>query len=185
DSGAVILTGEAIKRKNARAIDELFAAEAGKFVCATAGHRLEARLAAHGSGAVRLSKERRQCVLHVDVGGGTTKLALIADGAILGEAAVAVGRRLLAADDTGAWTRVDDAARLVAEELGLAVDPLTLAREEVRRAIAARLARIAADYIVDAVPDRLGAALALTEKLPRNAAPALITFSGGVSEYIF
>src|SRR5215470_10858784 len=43
DSGAVILTGEAIKRRNARAIDELFAAEAGKFVCATAGHRLEAR----------------------------------------------------------------------------------------------------------------------------------------------
>ena len=30
DSGAVILTGEAIKRKNARAIDELFADEAGK-----------------------------------------------------------------------------------------------------------------------------------------------------------
>src|SRR5919109_4883369 len=76
DSGAVILTGEAIKRRNARAIDELFAAEAGKFVCATAGHRLESRLAAHGSGAVRLSKEYRQCVLHVDVGGGTTKLAL-------------------------------------------------------------------------------------------------------------
>src|SRR5579872_7086439 len=33
DSGAVILTGEAIKRRNARAIDELFAEEAGKFVC--------------------------------------------------------------------------------------------------------------------------------------------------------
>src|SRR5579872_914460 len=49
DSGAVILTGEAIKRKNARAIDELFAAQAGKFVCATAGHKLECRLAAHGS----------------------------------------------------------------------------------------------------------------------------------------
>src|ERR1700739_4056351 len=46
DSGAVILTGEAIKRKNARAIDELFAAAAGQFVCATAGHKLEARLAA-------------------------------------------------------------------------------------------------------------------------------------------
>jgi ethanolamine utilization protein EutA len=58
DSGAVILTGEAIKRTNARAIDELFADEAGKFVCATAGHVLEARLAAHGSGAVRLSKQR-------------------------------------------------------------------------------------------------------------------------------
>src|SRR5260370_39393346 len=47
DSGAVILTGEAIKKKNAQAIDELFAAEAGKFVCATAGHKLEWKLAAH------------------------------------------------------------------------------------------------------------------------------------------
>ena len=56
DSGAVILTGEAIKRTNARAIDELFAEEAGKFVCATAGHKLECTLAAHGSGAVALSR---------------------------------------------------------------------------------------------------------------------------------
>src|SRR5215467_13037390 len=57
DSGAVILTGEAIKRRNARAIDELFAEEAGKFVCATAGHKLECVLAAHGSGAVPLSRK--------------------------------------------------------------------------------------------------------------------------------
>ena len=37
DSGAVILTGEAIKRRNARAIADLFSEEAGKFVCASAG----------------------------------------------------------------------------------------------------------------------------------------------------
>jgi ethanolamine utilization protein EutA len=88
DGGAVILTGEAIKRKNARAIDELFAAQAGKFVCASAGHRLEARLAAHGSGAVALSKQRGIGLLHVDIGGGTTKLALIDRGTIVGLAAV-------------------------------------------------------------------------------------------------
>lgn len=80
DSGAVILTGKAIKRRNARAIDELFAAEAGKFVCATAGHKLECTLAAHGSGAVALSRKRRECILHVDVGGGTIKLSLIERG---------------------------------------------------------------------------------------------------------
>ena len=84
DSGAVILTGEAIKRKNAQAIDELFAAEAGKFVCATAGHKLECTLAAHGAGAVKLSQERGECLLHVDIGGGTTKLALIDNGAFVG-----------------------------------------------------------------------------------------------------
>ncbi len=101
DSGAVILTGEAIKRKNARAIDELFAGEAGKFVCATAGHKLECRLAAHGSGAVALSKARDACVLHVDIGGGTTKLALIDRGTIVGLSAFAVGGRLIAADASG------------------------------------------------------------------------------------
>jgi ethanolamine utilization protein EutA len=185
DSGAVILTGEAIKKKNAEAIDHLFAAEAGKFVCATAGHKLECTLAAHGAGAVRLSKERGECVLHVDIGGGTTKLALIDGGMILGVAAFAVGGRLVAADERGAWTRVDDSARLVAEELGLATDPATLADPAVRLRIARRLAAVAADYILDAPRDALGRALRLTEELARPIKPAAITFSGGVSEYIF
>jgi ethanolamine utilization protein EutA len=185
DSGAVILTGEAIKRKNARAIDELFAREAGKFVCATAGHRLEARLAAHGSGAVRLSKERDTCVLHVDVGGGTTKLALIDKGHILGESAFAVGGRLIATDQSDAWTRVDESARRVAQALGVSTDPATLADENIRRRIANRLAAIAADYILAAARDALGASLALTEDPPRTITPTALTFSGGVSEYIF
>ncbi len=185
DSGAVILTGEAIKKKNAQAIDELFAAEAGKFVCATAGHKLECTLAAHGAGAVRLSQERGEVLLHVDIGGGTIKLALIDKGTIVGVAAFAVGGRLLAADHNGAWTRVDDSARLVAEELGLATDPRTLSDPAVRERIARRLAGIAADYILGTPRDKLGRALALTEDLPRKIAPAAITFSGGVSEYVF
>ena len=58
DSGAVILTGEAIKKRNARAIDEMIAGGSGRFVCATAGHRLECILAAHGSGATELNRRR-------------------------------------------------------------------------------------------------------------------------------
>src|SRR5246500_3980454 len=46
DSGAVILTGEALKRRNARAIADLFSEEAGKFVCASAGHHMECQMAA-------------------------------------------------------------------------------------------------------------------------------------------
>src|SRR5579864_4152204 len=185
DSGAVILTGEAIKRRNARAIDELFAAEAGKFVCATAGHLLECRLAAHGSGAVRLSREREQCMLHVDVGGGTTKLALIDRGNVVSSAAFAVGGRLVARDDQGKWTRIDDSARLVAKDLGLTADPETFADLAVREAIAQRLAKVMADYILDAPRDRLGVALQLTEDMQRSTKPVAFTFSGGVSEYVF
>jgi ethanolamine utilization protein EutA len=185
DSGAVILTGEAVKRKNARAIDELFAQEAGKFVCATAGHKLECTLAAHGSGAVALSRRLRECVLHVDIGGGTTKLALIDKGRIVAVAAFAVGGRLIARDETGHWTRIDDSARLVAQELGIAPTPESFADGKARHAIAARLAALAVDEIVGAALDRLGRALLLTEPLARSVAPARITFSGGVSEYIF
>jgi ethanolamine utilization protein EutA len=185
DSGAVILTGEAIKRKNARAIDELFAEESGKFVCATAGHKLESRLAAHGSGAVRLSKERGTCLLHVDIGGGTTKLALIDQGIILGVSAFAVGGRLLATDAQGAWTRVDDSARLVIEELGLLANPRALSNVATRRLVAGHLASIAADCILGKPCNRLGESLKLTEDLVRAVAPTALTFSGGVSEYIF
>jgi ethanolamine utilization protein EutA len=185
DSGAVILTGEAIKRKNARAIDELFAEQAGKFVCATAGHKLESRLAAHGSGAVALSKARDTCLLHVDVGGGTTKLALIDRGTIVGLGAFAVGGRLIAADADGAWTRIDHSAALVAGDLGTKISPQALADESLRHRIAQRLAVVAADVISGAALDPLGQSLLLTEPLPRTAVPTALTFSGGVAEYIF
>ena len=185
DSGAVILTGEAIKRKNARAIDELFAEEAGKFVCATAGHKLECILAAHGSGAVQLSRDRSTCVLHVDIGGGTTKLALIDRGTVIGVAAFAVGGRCVATDADGQYTRVDDSAVAVARELGLDTSPASLAKPDLRQKIAARLAGIAACYILDAPQDDLGKSFLLTEPLPRTTKPTLLTFSGGVSEYIF
>src|SRR5580658_6224292 len=132
DSGAVILTGEAIKKSNAAAIDELFATHAGKFVCATAGHELEAVLTAHGSGAVRYSQDPDIAVLHVDIGGGTTKLALINAGVVLGVCAFAVGGRLIASDDDGEWTLIDDSALLLAKDLGFPPTPATFADPEVR-----------------------------------------------------
>jgi len=185
DSGAVILTGEAIKRRNARAIGDIFASDSGKFVCATAGHQLESLLAAHGSGATALSRKRQQCGLHVDVGGGTTKLALIDGGEILSVAAFAVGGRLLARDGAGAWTRIDASARLAAADLGIEATPVAFADGAVRAALARRLAGIVVDQIVGAPLDALGRSLELTAPLERTRTPAFISFSGGVAEYLF
>src|SRR6201986_910892 len=55
DTGALILTGVAVQRKNARAIGELFAKDAGKLVAVSAGDSLETVMAAYGSGAVARS----------------------------------------------------------------------------------------------------------------------------------
>lgn len=106
DAGAVILTGIALERANARSIAELFAREGGQFVCASAGHGLEALLAAHGSGAARMSRERGAPVLNVDVGGGTTKLALAVAGEVVATMAIAAGSRLLPYPDAEAERRL-------------------------------------------------------------------------------
>src|SRR5204862_4187821 len=74
------------------------ASESGKFVCATAGHHLECALAAHGSGAAALSRGRSQAILNVDIGGGTTKLALALGGEVVATSAMAIGARVAKPD---------------------------------------------------------------------------------------
>ena len=121
DSGAVILTGEAIKRHNARAIAELFSEVSGKFVCASAGHHMECQMAAHGSGAVAMSKARGDTVLNIDIGGGTTKLALIEKGQILATIAIAIGGRLIVEEADKGMTRIEEPAQEIARSLDIAL----------------------------------------------------------------
>jgi ethanolamine utilization protein EutA len=185
DTGAIILTGEALKRENARAIAELFALETGKFVCASAGHHMEAVLAANGSGTVARSRRDQRTLLNVDIGGGTTKLALVRDGIVLATCAVAVGARLIARDAEGRITRIDGPAQIAADELGirLAIGGVLQPDDE------ARLVQAWTDVLVSLVrlepPSGLAAKLLLTEPLPADPAPQALTFSGGVSEFIF
>ncbi len=186
DTGAVILTGAALERKNSRAVAELFAGEGGKFVCASAGHNLEGILAAHGSGAVALSHQRGDTLLHVDVGGGTTKLGLLRDGEVLRTAAIHVGGRLVAFDADDRITRIEPSATLVGDQLGI---PLVLGQklsEEDRRSVADALIEILLDYLNGREPSVLGKRFLLTEPLELNGhRPAGLTFSGGVAEYIY
>ena len=101
DTGAIIITGETSRKENAKAVLEALSDFAGEFVVATAGPDLESALAAKGAGAVELSKEQENVVLHMDIGGGTSNLALIRDGKILRTGCLNVGGRLLKFDDSG------------------------------------------------------------------------------------
>jgi ethanolamine utilization protein EutA len=187
DSGAVILTGEALKRKNARAIADLFSEEAGKFVCASAGHHMECQMAAHGSGAMRLSKSRGVTVLNVDIGGGTTKLALIRRGELLATAAIAVGGRLIVAAH-GRVTRLEEPAGRIAASLGI---KLALGEEltgQDRHSLANRMAELVVAMIDRRMPDGLMRRLLVTEPWPAHVIAEPIdamTFSGGVAEYLY
>src|SRR5579859_8168325 len=118
DSGAVILTGQALEKRNSRAVAQLFEGYCGRFVCATAGHNLEAILAAHGSGAVARSRADREQALHINIGGGTSKLAIVQNGAVLATAALGVGARVEHPDGpAGMAAALQDAATGAAHQL--------------------------------------------------------------------
>ena len=185
DSGAVILTGEALKRTNAQAIANLFAEESGKFVCASAGHNLEAVMAAHGSGAVRLSKSEHRTFLNVDIGGGTTKFALCADGEILHNAAISIGGRLLAYDDNANIVRIEGPAKQIAEAAGVTLVPGKPLATDDRRAFVKKMVDVLVTHITQDEPDGLARDLLVTPPLPRLPKPDVVSFSGGVSEYVF
>ena len=95
DTGAVIITGETSRKENAAAVLEALSGFAGDFVAATAGPDLESILAAKGAGAQDYSQKTGKTVLHMDIGGGTSNLALIKDGKIIRTGCLNVGGRLL------------------------------------------------------------------------------------------
>src|SRR6201993_3930852 len=111
DTGALILTGVAVRRRNARKIGELFARQAGKMVAVSAGDSLETVMAAHGSGAVARSIRDNATVMNVDVGGGTSKIAICADGRVIDLTALDVGARLLCLDPVRRIGRIREAGR--------------------------------------------------------------------------
>src|SRR5262247_2473423 len=111
DTGALILTGVAVRRKNARRIGELFARQAGKMVAVSAGDSLETVMAAHGSGAAARSIRDKAVVMNVDVGGGTSKIAVCTEGRVTDLTAVDVGARLICLDPAGRITRIEEAGK--------------------------------------------------------------------------
>src|SRR5499433_1417681 len=136
DTGALILTGVAVRRTNARAIGELFARQAGKMVAVSAGDSLETVMAAYGSGAVARSIRDQCTVMNIDVGGGTSKIAACADGKVIDVAAVDVGARLVCLEPDGRIVRVEEAGRRYGLELGLELKPGGMLTLDQGRAIA-------------------------------------------------
>ena len=101
DTGAVIITGETSRKENAGAVLQALSSFAGDFVVATAGPDLESVLAAKGSGAAEYSEKTGKTVLHMDIGGGTSNLALLENGQVVRTGCLNVGGRLLKLDENG------------------------------------------------------------------------------------
>src|SRR6478752_7439653 len=185
DTGVVILTGEALRRENAEAIAALLAEQRGDFVTATAGHHMESMLAAYGSGASKVSYERGKRILNLDIGGGTTKIAVVAKGDVIATAALHIGGRLQVVDDIGRIVRLDPAGKFHAREAGfywsrgdvLSPAQLDKVAESMAHLLVAALTQRPVPHAVEH--------LYLTDPIADFGRIDGIMFSGGVGEYVY
>ena len=185
DTGALILTGVAVRRRNSRAIAELFAEEAGRFVSVTAGDGLETTMAAHGSGAVARSGREEGVVLNIDVGGGTSKIAVCAGGRVREVTAIDVGARLLAMDGANTVVRIEEAGRRHGGKVGVELELGQSMNEQTLEAIASEMAdRLFEVVNQQELTDETRDLLRLPPLSYRGKVDA-VTFSGGVSEFIY
>ena len=188
DTGAVIITGEALKKENAQPIVENFAKYSGKFICAAAGHNHEALLAAYGCGAVDLSKAEHKTVLNVDMGGGTTKFSLVEDGVVSQTASINVGARLIAFDEKNAMTRIEDAGRVMMKKLGYDVELGQTISEQMKEDFGAYMAKILYEIIERGPSSPMARSLMVTPPFVNYRGfeqVQHIVFSGGVSEHVY
>jgi ethanolamine utilization protein EutA len=185
DTGALILTGVAVQRRNARAIGELFAREAGKLVAVSAGDSLETVMAAHGSGAVARSIRDQCTVMNVDVGGGTSKVAVCAEGRVLDVCALDVGARLVCLQPDGRIVRVEAAGRRFGRELGIELEVGGELSLDQGRALAGLMADKLFEAMRGGAPKVQGESLLRTAALSGRREIDRLQFSGGVSEFIY
>lgn len=188
DTGAVIITGEALKKENAQPIVENFAKYSGKFICAAAGHNHEALLAAYGCGAVDLSKKEHKTVLNVDMGGGTTKFALVEDGTVTQTASINIGARLIAFDERDRVIRIEEAGRTMMRELGHEVELGATLTGTMKEDFGAYMAKILFEWIEQGPASPMAKRLMVTPPFVNYQGLKQVqhlVFSGGVSEHVY
>jgi ethanolamine utilization protein EutA len=192
--GGAIVTGLCARRENAPAVARLIRSRIGDAVIATADDpRLEAWLAFMGN-AAELSRAHPGChFLNLDLGGGTTSLALGKAGEVLRTGSLFVGaRHFQVTPGTYRIVAQSEHARRLADHLGIHKGPGdTLDPSEVGAILDFYTGLLEAAVIGDEAPFRAPiaaqhreVALDLPPELAGEAAPPILTLSGGVGELI-
>lgn len=191
DTGAVIITGEAAKKENAAEIIHSLAEVAGDFVVATAGPNLESIIAGKGSGAEALSKKLHARIVNIDIGGGTSNIAIFERGHCIGTACVNVGGRLLEVDPlTHRLSYVSEPAQRVIRELEQETGTLVLPKQTAEEELVAikkcldRMVRCVDQVLFGEEVPRAERELVISNELPIQSYDGIV-FSGGVARYIY
>ncbi len=185
ETGAVLVTGETAKKQNAAEIVNRLSSESGKFVSAAAGPNLESMLSAMGSGIVEQSLHSQKTMLHVDVGGGTSNLAIASGGQVLSTSCINIGGRLLGVDKDFKIWRIDEPTNFVMNELGMKYEIGDVITEDDARIIAREYAKALVEVMRGPAKSSIAKELMMTEDLDFSIPVDAYSFSGGVAELFY
>lgn len=191
DSGAVIITGESARKENSDAVLKSLSDFAGDFVVSAAGPDMESVIAGKGSGAWQYSMDNHCRTANLDIGGGTTNIAVFDDGKVIGRGCFDIGGRLICVSKDMLVTKVSDAAKSVAASLGIELRAGSRTDLAALRMITERMARILETAFMQGAGTDIYEHLCRTLKTPGSSDLSgmenikAVFFSGGVADMIY
>jgi len=185
ETGAVIITGETAKKKNADEVLRALAGFAGEFVVTVAGPYVESLIAGRGAGAARYSQTRFTTVTNLDIGGGSANSATFRGGALLAAAAMNYGGRIIEIEHaTGRVRHIAEPARHILRELNLQLAVGDGPSLELLRRFADRMADLTLE-LIEGTASPLAQQLYLTPPAPVSGRGTTLMYSGGIGHYFY
>jgi ethanolamine utilization protein EutA len=185
ETGAVIITGETAKKKNADEILRALSGLAGDFVVSVAGPNVESLIAGKGAGAAEYSQTNYATVTNVDIGGGSANSATFQSGNLVGAAAMNYGGRILEVEhETGKVRQIAEPAKHILADIGLNLsvgDSPSL--EELRR-FTNRMADLTVE-LIEGTSSLLAQKIYLTPPVGVSGKGSILMFSGGIGHYYY
>ncbi len=185
ETGAVIITGETAKKKNADEILQAISGLAGDFVVTVAGPHVESMVAGRGSGAAAYSRQHFTTVTNVDIGGGSANSAIFRQGNMVAAAAMNYGGRIIEIDHGSSKIRhLAQPAKVILEYLGLRYK----IGDQPQMADLERFTNCMADLtieLIEGTASPLAQKLYLTAPSPISGQGTLLMLSGGIGYYFY
>jgi ethanolamine utilization protein EutA len=185
ETGAVIITGETAKKKNADEILRALSGLAGEFVVSVAGPNVESMIAGKGAGAAQYSQTNYATVTNVDVGGGSANSATFKSGNLIGAAAMNYGGRILEIEHSSGRVRhIAEPARHILNDIGLRLETGDSPSLEDLRRFTDRMADLTVE-LIEGTSSPLAQKIYLTPPVGVSGKGSVLMFSGGIGHYYY
>jgi ethanolamine utilization protein EutA len=185
ETGAVIITGETAKKKNADEILRALSGLAGEFVVSVAGPNVESLIAGKGAGAADYSQKNYAVVTNVDIGGGSANSATFRSGNLIGAAAMNYGGRILEVENsTGRVRHIAGPAKQILSDIGLTLSVGDTPSLEDLRRFTDRMADMTIE-LIEGTSSPLAQKIYLTPPVGASGKGSVLMFSGGIGHYYY